>query len=64
MRRLIVLVSLLAGCTTDRLDITNCDPRQQTDCYSVSEEFLLDHFDMKDDYKATKKALKDCHKRL
>lgn len=56
---------LLAGCAAvPPLDITNCDPRQQKDCYSVSEEFLQDHFEMKDRYILNRKALEYCRKKI
>lgn len=61
-----VIISLvLSGCfRVPPLDITNCDPTKHADCYSVSEEFLQDHFDMQDRYLLDKKALKHCRERL
>jgi hypothetical protein len=68
MRRSWVLLSflLLQGCVipTAALNTINCDPKNRDDCYSVTEEFLVDHFEMKERQKALKAAFKTCREKL
>jgi hypothetical protein len=57
---------LLTGCVipTAALNTINCDPKNRDDCYSVTEEFLVDHFDMKERQKELKAAFKVCREKL
>jgi hypothetical protein len=68
MRKSWVLLSflLLTGCVipTAALNTINCDPKNRDDCYSVTEEFLVDHFEMKERQKALKAAFKTCREKL
>jgi hypothetical protein len=53
----LLIISLsLTGCVipTAALNTINCDPKNRDDCYSVTEEFLVDHFEMKERQKDCK----------
>jgi hypothetical protein len=68
MKRSWVLLSffLLSGCVipTAALNTINCDPKNRDDCYSVTEEFLVEHFDVQERHKKTVRALKSCQQKL
>lgn len=60
----------IAGCqhkSPERLptiETTNCDPRQRTDCWSVSEEVIADLLESKEQNVRLKDALKTCREKL
>jgi hypothetical protein len=63
---LLLITAMLSGCVipTAALNTINCDPKNRDDCYSVTEEFLVDHFAMKEQQKALKAAFKTCREKL
>jgi hypothetical protein len=68
--RLMLIALPLSGCTMatyappTTLDITNCDPQREEQCYSVTTEFVERYLYLKARHFEMKEGLKTCQERL
>jgi hypothetical protein len=46
------------------IDTTGCDPFKREDCWSVSEQFVYERFNLEDQNIRLREALKTCREKL